>query len=71
MLHMARAAAKQLVFTALGSPPPLTRKLRAIREANVLTILRHFCEARLGSVDEVQIRTGQGPSGPGKGSSPF
>ena len=28
-------------------------------------------EALLGSVDEVQIRTGQGPSGPGRGSSPF
>ncbi len=41
------------------------------RQPNVLTILKHFCEARLGSVDEVQIRTGQGPSGPGRGSSPF
>jgi len=41
------------------------------RQPNVLTILKHFCEARLGSVDEIQIRTGQGPSGPGKGSSPF
>ena len=41
------------------------------RQPNVLTILKHFCEARLGSRDEVQIRTGQGPSGPGRGSSPF
>jgi hypothetical protein len=41
------------------------------RQPNVLTILRHFCEARLGSVDEVQIRTGQGPAGPGRGSSPY
>jgi hypothetical protein len=41
------------------------------RQPNVLTILKHFCEARLGSVDEVQIRTGQGPSGPGRGSSPY
>jgi tetratricopeptide (TPR) repeat protein len=39
------------------------------RQPNVLTILKHFCEARLGSVDEVQIRTGQGPPGPGRGST--
>jgi hypothetical protein len=38
------------------------------RQPNVMTILRHFCEARLGSADEVQIRTGQGPAGPGRGS---
>lgn len=41
------------------------------RQPNVLTILRHFCEARLGSVDEVQIRSGQGPTGPGRGSAPY
>lgn len=28
------------------------------RQPNVLTILRHFCEARYGSVDEQQIRRG-------------
>jgi cAMP-dependent protein kinase regulator len=38
------------------------------RQPNVMTILRHFCQARLGSADEVQIRTGQGPAGPGRGS---
>lgn len=41
------------------------------RQPNVLTILKHFCEARFGSVDEVQIRTGHGPSGPSRGTSPF
>ena len=40
------------------------------RQPNVLTILKHFCEARLGSVDEVQIRTGQGPFAPARGPSP-
>lgn len=39
MLHLAWVAAKQLVFTAFGSPPMLARKLRAIREADALTIL--------------------------------
>ncbi|MBI5445947.1 MAG: cyclic nucleotide-binding domain-containing protein [Deltaproteobacteria bacterium] len=40
------------------------------RQPNVLTILRHFCEARLGSADEVQIRTGHAPPGPSRGSTP-
>lgn len=39
MLGTARNAAKQLAFLTLGSPPFLTRKLRAIREADALTIL--------------------------------
>ena len=30
----------------------------AERQPNVMTILRHFCEARYGSVDEQQIRRG-------------
>ncbi len=38
------------------------------RQPNVMTILRHFCGARLGSADEVQIRTGQAPGG-GRGPS--
>lgn len=39
MLRAARSIAKQLAFTTLANPPLVTRKLRAIRQANALTIL--------------------------------
>ncbi|MCL4806674.1 MAG: cyclic nucleotide-binding domain-containing protein [Thermoanaerobaculia bacterium] len=35
----------------------------AERQPNVMTILRHFCEARYGSVDEQQIRRGDTNAG--------
>lgn len=48
------------------------RTLDAIteRQPNVLTILKHFCEARYGSVDEVQIRTGHAPVTSPRGTVP-
>ena len=39
------------------------------RQPNVLTILKHFCEARSGSVDEQQIR--RGDTHPGVDREPF
>jgi peptidoglycan/xylan/chitin deacetylase (PgdA/CDA1 family) len=39
MREWARKLAKKVVFTALGSPPVLAGKLRALREAGALTIL--------------------------------
>lgn len=41
----------------------------AERQPNVMTILRHFCEARSGSVDEQQIRRGDTHPGVYRGSS--
>lgn len=40
----------------------------AERQPNVMTILRHFCEARYGSVDELQIR--RGDTQPGTSRTP-
>lgn len=40
----------------------------AERQPNVMTILRHFCEARYGSADEQQIR--RGDTNPGLGRMP-
>ena len=40
----------------------------AERQPNVMTILRHFCEARYGSVDELQIR--RGDTNPGTSRRP-
>lgn len=41
----------------------------AERQPNVMTILRHFCEARYGSADEQLIR--RGDTNPGLGRAPF
>ncbi|MHB1044965.1 MAG: cyclic nucleotide-binding domain-containing protein [Thermoanaerobaculia bacterium] len=41
----------------------------AERQPNVMTILRHFCEARSGSVDEQQIRRGDTHPGVYRGPS--
>jgi len=41
----------------------------AERQPNVMTILRHFCEARSGSVDEQQIRRGDTHPGVYRGAS--